>query len=95
MPGFGRKGKVRVGAKPIETLLEFVAGVARLPSSPHWRSGDSRYDVIRDLELLQEPQIAFPEFADVVDCVLEHRDALRAHAKGETANHFRVVAAVA
>ena len=36
------------------------------------------------LELRQEPDIVFKEFADVVDSIFEHGDTVNAHPKGKT-----------
>src|SRR5262249_19461980 len=46
-------------------------------------------------ELLQEPQVVVEEQAQVRDAVLEHRDALDAHAEREALHLVRVVAVLA
>src|SRR5919206_2791218 len=46
-------------------------------------------------ELFEKAQVVFEEEADVVDAVLEHRDALDAHAEGPAGHLFGIVADVA
>src|SRR5690349_18979750 len=46
------------------------------------------------LKLPQKPQVVRPELPNVVDRMLEHRDALRTHAECEAAMLGRIVAAV-
>jgi hypothetical protein len=45
----------------------------------------------RSLKLLEEPKIVFVEEPDVIDPVLQHRQALGAHPKGEARVLFRIV----
>src|SRR5512137_1881830 len=46
------------------------------------------------LELLQKPQIILPKIPDILHVVLEHGDALGAHAKGKAGIALGVIAAV-
>ena len=52
----------------------------------------ARTFIRRMRELLEEAQVVLVEQADVVDAVLQHRDALDAHAEREAGDLLRVVA---
>src|SRR5437879_2516748 len=75
-------------------LMRRSAACAALRSSST-SSRTQRYGIFMLGELPQEAQVVLEEQAEIVDPVLEHRDAVDAHAERPAGDVFRVIADVA
>src|SRR5579885_1401552 len=78
---FGRQGDINIIFEPAQRYS-------------HDKFSINHYNQLR-LELAQETQIVSREEADLADAVLEHGDTLHAHAEGEAAIAFGIVADLA
>src|SRR5579885_1395710 len=75
---FGRQGDINIIFEPAQRYS-------------HDKFSINHYNQLR-LELAQETQIVSREEADLADAVFEHGDTLHAHAEGETAIAFGIIA---